>query len=308
MANKRRRVRRRSIDAARSSTPTPEPADAERSGATDNNTVTDTVKAFDFECVLCGEVKGRADISTRPRTLGEWVISCWSCSQGSYLFDLADAIGVPGGGYALKEDPLRYLAPYITRRVARASEPAPLPSSEDIRAWCRMLRRDPDVMRYLLGERGLGKRVVERARLGYDGRAITIPIYDVRTRELVNLRYPSVRTEPLQESVWLLRDPGPRAGGARPSLPGTNGRLTSACKGRLHQRSAVACRARVSRTALATSASCSAVLTIADMDTPSVRARLVILLQVGLRRPRSMPLRYVGCMSASSASASIVRF
>jgi hypothetical protein len=51
-----------------------------------------------------------------------------------------------------------------------------------------MGRNDPDVMRYFLATRGLNKRVVERARLGYDGRAVTIPIYDVRTRELVNLR------------------------------------------------------------------------------------------------------------------------
>jgi hypothetical protein len=116
------------------------------------------------------------------------VISCWSCSQGSYLFDLANALGVPGGGYTLKEDPRKYLAPCIRRNVRRAAAPDPLPSDDDIRAWCRMRRNDPDVMRYLLAERGLSKRVVERARLGYDGRAVTIPIYDVRTRELVNLR------------------------------------------------------------------------------------------------------------------------
>jgi len=181
---KRRSARRQSVDDARSNIAGTTTA-TERTEVANEYSGNSAHRAFDFECPLCDAVKGRANISTRT---GEWVISCWSCSQGSYLFNLADAIGVPGGGYTLKEDPLHYLAPYITRRVARAAEPAPLPSAEDIRAWCRMLRRDPDVMRYLLGERGLGKRVVERARLGYDGRAITIPIYDVRTRELVNMR------------------------------------------------------------------------------------------------------------------------
>lgn len=181
---KRRSARRQSVDDARSNIAGTTTA-TERTKVANEYSGNSAHRAFEFACPLCDAVKGRANISTRT---GEWVISCWSCSQGSYLFDLADAIGVPGGGYVLKEDPLRYLAPYIARRLSRASEPARLPSSEDIRAWCRMLRRDPDVMRYLLGERGLGKRVVERARLGYDGRAITIPIHDVRTRELVNMR------------------------------------------------------------------------------------------------------------------------
>jgi hypothetical protein len=182
-SRKGRRTRLRSIEAARSTssnTPT-----AERADVNANNTVNATPQAFEFECALCGAVKGRANISART---GEWVISCWSCSQGSYLFDLADFLKVPGGGYTLKEDPERYLAPCIKRRVRTPNELAPLPSEQDIRAWCRMRRNDPDVMHYLLAERSLNKRVVERARLGYDGRAITIPIYDVQTRKLVNLR------------------------------------------------------------------------------------------------------------------------
>lgn len=184
-SRKRRRVRRRSIDAAHTSSTTARTPRKEKCQGATEYSGNDTRQAFDFACPLCDGVKGRANISTRS---GEWVISCWSCSQGSYLFDLAEALRVPGGGYTLKEDPRKYLAPYIRRRVKRAVEPDPLPSSDDIRAWCRMRRNDPDVMRYLLAERGLNKRVVERARLGYDGRAVTIPIFDVRARELVNLR------------------------------------------------------------------------------------------------------------------------
>ncbi len=144
-----------------------------------------TPRGFAFECPLCGKAKGRANISTRT---GEWVVSCWSCPSNSYLFDLADALDLLGGGYMLKEDPWRYLEPYITQRVATPTEPAPLPSKEDITAWRRMLGNDANVMRYLMAERGLNERIIEQAQLGYDGRAITIPIYDVRTRKLVNLR------------------------------------------------------------------------------------------------------------------------
>ncbi len=110
------------------------------------------------------------------------MISCWSCSQRNYLFDLADALRVPGGGYRLKEDPHRWLEPYVRRTASKPTKPESLPSAEDIRAWRRMLDNDPDVMRYLLAERGISRHVIERTHLGYDGDAITIPIYHVRTR------------------------------------------------------------------------------------------------------------------------------
>ena len=145
----------------------------------------DTSHSFEFECVLCGNAKGRANISTRT---GEWVISCWSCSHGSYLFDLAEALRVPGGGYILKEDPHRWLASYITRNTSRRTEPESLHSDKDQAGWERMLKENERVLRYLTRERGLTKPVIKAARLGYDGHAVTIPIYDIRTRELVNLR------------------------------------------------------------------------------------------------------------------------
>jgi DNA primase len=116
------------------------------------------------------------------------VISCWSCSQSSYLFDLADALSVPGGGYILKEDPRRWLEPCITRNTSRRSEPESLPSDDEIEAWQRRLKEEDKVMRYLRRDRGLTPTIIKAARLGYDGRAITIPIYDIRTRELCNFR------------------------------------------------------------------------------------------------------------------------
>jgi hypothetical protein len=48
-------------------------------------------------------------------------------------------------------------------------------------------------------------------------------------------------------------------------------------------------RALTSQTTRATSASSSAVCTTTVTDMPSVRARLVILLHVGWRTPRSIP-------------------
>ena len=144
-----------------------------------NKSLSDSPRGFEFECPLCDGVKGRANVDART---GEWVISCWYCSQRSYLFDLADALRVPGGGYRLKEDPHRWLEPYVRRTASKPTKPESLPSAEDIRAWRRMLDNDPDVMRYLLAERGISRHVIERTHLGYDGDAITIPIYHVRTR------------------------------------------------------------------------------------------------------------------------------
>jgi hypothetical protein len=186
-SRKRRSARRRSVDVTRSSTaPLQQTAAVEETGVASDYTPNGEPQAFEFACPLCGGNKGRANISTRT---GEWVISCWTCSGSSYLFDLADALHVPGdGGYTLKEDPRKYLTPFITKGASRLSKPARLPSSDDIRAWHRMLRKDVDVMRYLELERGLSTAVIRRAGLGYDGRAITLPIHDVATRKLVNLR------------------------------------------------------------------------------------------------------------------------
>lgn len=140
---------------------------------------------FYFECPLCDKLKGRANISEGT---GEWVISCWSCTDASYLFDLAETLGVHGGGWMLKEDPRKYLAPYITRESNRPSEPSPLPMSDDISAWREMLHEEPKAMRYLLHERDLSRAIIAKYALGYDGRAFTLPILDVRTRKLGNLK------------------------------------------------------------------------------------------------------------------------
>jgi hypothetical protein len=147
-------------------------------------TTPDLGQAFDFECPLCDRIKGHANVSEQT---GEWVISCWSCDPGSYLFELAATLGVRDA-YALKEDARAYLAPYITRDVSTPKEPSPLPSLDDIRAWCRMLRDEPEAMRYLLNERGLTREIIDKYALGYDGRAFTLPVLDVRTRELANLK------------------------------------------------------------------------------------------------------------------------
>ena len=184
MASRKRRVRRRSIDAAHPRHNTTTNTTAEGSGGDSKYNATSSSQAFEFECPLCGGEKGRANISARS---GEWVISCWTCSQSSYLFELAEAIG-ERDAYAIKDDPHKHLAPLIRRQRRAATEPDRLPTPDELAAWRRRLRDNEDVMRYLLVERGLNRRVIKEARLGYDGRAVTIPIYDARTRKLVNLR------------------------------------------------------------------------------------------------------------------------
>ncbi|HEX4483527.1 MAG TPA: toprim domain-containing protein [Solirubrobacteraceae bacterium] len=51
-----------------------------------------------------------------------------------------------------------------------------------------MLLRDDNATAYLRDVRGLSPEIIAKAQIGHNGRGFTIPIKDVRTRELVNLR------------------------------------------------------------------------------------------------------------------------
>jgi hypothetical protein len=144
---------------------------------------------FQFECALCGKAKGQADIST---VTGEWIVECWVCGSRRYIFALADELGIKGGGYALKADAYQYLKPYTTGGLSswqRSDAPPPPPPSDyDIREWRRMLREDGAALPYLLEVRGLSREIIAKARIGYDGRAFTVPIKDVRTREMMAVK------------------------------------------------------------------------------------------------------------------------
>jgi hypothetical protein len=182
-SRKRRSARRRSVDVTRSSTaPLQQTAAAEEAEATGDYTPSDTREGFEFADPVTG---GTARADRNPD--GSWVLAPWKLVDRSWLFDLAEAIGLRDA-LALKEDPRKYLAPFITSNV-RKPKPEPLPSLGYLHELHKRALADADVMWYLESERGLSTKVIEQALLGYDGRAITKPIFDVKTPDkLVNVK------------------------------------------------------------------------------------------------------------------------
>jgi len=129
---------------------------------------------------LCG--KDKADYTARN-------IGCWACipaayEPGEYLRALAVEVGAPGGG-ALLEDPHRYLA-HLATGPPRRSRPAELPSAAMRKGQHERLLSNRVALRYLRKERGLSLATIRRYRLGYDGEAITIPVW--HDGEVVNVR------------------------------------------------------------------------------------------------------------------------
>ena len=114
----------------------------------------------------------------------------------------------------------------------------------------------------------------------------------------------AVKRSWIYEAVRAGRLPCLRVGRTHPLHAGDVGRLARRAARRVADSAST--QALASRDICATWASSSAFWATADTGTSSARARLVIFSQVGLRTPRSIPDRYVGCISAANASVSIV--
>jgi hypothetical protein len=69
---------------------------------------------------------------------------------------------------------------------ASRAEPESLPSEATIDGWASRLSTEPDARRWLIQRRGLNRDTLASYRLGYDGEAITFPIYE--GGELVGLK------------------------------------------------------------------------------------------------------------------------
>jgi hypothetical protein len=104
------------------------------------------------------------------------------------LQSLAAAAGTTAA--AIKSDPFKYLAPWLTGRSRRDSGRwTPGPSETTVRVYHEELLTSPEQLRYLLGVRGIHPGHVQEYELGYDrpGHAITFPVRDA-AGELVNLK------------------------------------------------------------------------------------------------------------------------
>ena len=163
---------------------------------------------FSFQC-RCGAA-GTAVYGPVYRRGGAdgWLVSCWRCTAagvrpGDYLRALAKEVGASGGSVLL-DDPLHHLGHLVTAVGTGERDPAPLPNEEQLRKWARQLFHE-DAWGWLRKARGLSPATIRKAHLGYDGRAVVIPIFGP-DGALVNVKrryWPDPWfTRPKGDAVW----------------------------------------------------------------------------------------------------------
>ncbi len=150
---------------------------------------TPALSRFAFRCPvyrhsgeMCGG-NGSANYGPvfRRGGLDDWLLDCWTCraagtGPGDYLRALAAEVGASDGSVLL-DNPLHYLSHLITSSGGRERKPEELPSGANLRLWEVQLRRSR-AWDWLQKKRGLEPATIRRWRLGYDGVAVTIPIFD----------------------------------------------------------------------------------------------------------------------------------
>jgi hypothetical protein len=140
-----------------------------------------------FACPFCdatGDVERKAD----PE---RWLIGSFStkCPGGAEcLQGIASEVGARP--YQVKDDPLRWLDPFLIEAAAESTsrapaKPAPLPSPATLAGLAARLVADGEALPFLRA-RGVAPRVARRFGLGYDGRAIILPVFEDGV--LVNVR------------------------------------------------------------------------------------------------------------------------
>jgi hypothetical protein len=139
-------------------------------------------------CPACGN---ETTLDVTPAAYGRWFIGCYSCEAegvtlGDLLRALATAVGAPDGG-SIKAEPHRWLGDYLDSAATMGGVEA-VPDEALRREWAVNLMLTPRPRRYLTRERGLTKRTLRRAGIGWDrDRAcFTIPIRDA-AGQIVNL-------------------------------------------------------------------------------------------------------------------------
>lgn len=153
-------------------------------------------REFQFACPVCGKANGTATLRVDRDGRLRWLVGCWSAycraiPSGDWLRAAAAEVGAPNGG-ALLVGPDVWLRP-TGRPRSGVERAAPLPSSSTVRSWAlRLRRREPRLLRWAHTERGLNTTTLRRHRLGYDGAALTLPVY--AAGELVNVRRRALAT------------------------------------------------------------------------------------------------------------------
>jgi hypothetical protein len=125
---------------------------------------------------------------------------------------LAERTGAPSLGGFLS-DPFHWLAPFAAGPGLRRGRAVELPSLASIDGWARrLMTRDGRVARRYLARRGISSEVIETARIGWDGKRLTFPMF--HESELVGFKTRLPRAGAQLRSV-------PGAGRPWPLYPGS---------------------------------------------------------------------------------------
>lgn len=84
------------------------------------------------------------------------------------------------------------------------------PTPDDVHHWHRRLRREPQLRKRLYRQRGISRETVRQAVLGWDGRAITIPVWTPK-RRLRNVRRYDLNPAGTRSKIWNTRGMGDAA-------------------------------------------------------------------------------------------------
>jgi hypothetical protein len=105
---------------------------------------------------------------------------------GDCLRAIADALLTTAP--ELKKEPLPHLDPWLSRsRRRKPIAPEAPPTQGTVAGWHSRLLASSEVRSWLTKERGLTRETIRQYELGYDGRAVTFPVYDA-SGALVNIK------------------------------------------------------------------------------------------------------------------------
>jgi hypothetical protein len=186
---------------------------------------------FLFNCPLCGKANGRANRRRGADGRTQWYVDCWTaeCPSSTYLRNVAETVGAPGGS-SIKDDPPRWLAEYATRRRSTPRPRATVPSLASVEGWHAALLAEPAALAYLERERGITQDLIARVRLGYSTSAgfgpwrhvpaFTVPLVR-KSGEVATVRKRFWPEVPTDERGRPVKYAGLSGHGARlyPSLP-----------------------------------------------------------------------------------------
>lgn len=167
-----------------------------------------------FDCPSCG---GEGDLIADHKLHQDgggliWKYVCNHCGSGK---EVLEAIGAACGEdwRQLIDGPPAWLGAPRGTAPRRQGPPLPLPSKTNVNDWAQALRSAKQPFRYMTRTRGITPPVLKAAKIGWDGRRLTFPMFQRGKLVAFKTRLPYTGTQmmawPGQGRSWpLYPEPG----------------------------------------------------------------------------------------------------